>query len=445
MLENRSFDHMLGALQATVSELDGVPPDGPARVNVDAAGRPYPQAPADTWRIDPDPKHETDHVLEQIKDGNSHFVLDYERSNRRRKLGPEKLAEVMGYYRLGALPALHTLAQQFAVCDAWFCSVPGPTWTNRLFAMSGTSRGRVEMPQGVFHPNLHRYDQPSVFRRLREAGRSWRVYHGDFPLALLLEDQRSALSVPHYYTMDWFAEHARGDAAAFPEFTFIEPDYLWPTTNDDHPPHDVRNGQRLIADVYNAIRANDDLWRSTVLIVTYDEHGGFYDHVSPVTAVPPDTDVQEYTFDRLGVRVPAVVVSPWLPRQVCKTPFDHTSLLKSLTARWGLGPMGARTAAATDVFASLRIAPAMRTDTPARLALGAAVAAASARRAAAPPALTDNQQAIVAFSQYLEMQTPAAAARAPARTARAMRSPADANAVARERARQFLRARGGTL
>jgi phospholipase C len=439
MLENRSFDHMLGVLQAQIPGLDGVPPGGPARVNLDTDGRAYPQSPSRTRRIDPDPKHEKENVLVQLRGGNQGFVRDY--SDSYPDTSSTERAEVMGFYPMDFLPALHALARAFVVCDRWFCSVPGPTWTNRLFAMSGTSQGRVKMPQGIFHPNLHRYNQPSVFRRLREAGRSWRVYHGDFPLALLLEDQRTQISGQHYFGMDWFAEHAAGAADEFPDFAFIEPDYLWPTTNDDHPPHDVLNGQRLLADVYNAIRAREDLWQSTVLVITYDEHGGFYDHADPPAAIPPDANVQEYTFDRMGVRVPAIVVSPWLEQGVFHDPIDHTSLLQSLTARWGLGPMGARVAAAQDLLASLPRTTAVRADTPPRIAVAAR--AARARRAAPPAALTENQQAIVAFSQFLETKTPGARAAAPARTARAMRSPADASRVARERARAFLRSRGG--
>ena len=441
MLENRSFDHMLGAMQAVVPHLDGVPPGGPPRVNRDSCGRAYPQSVTRTRRVDPDPMHDTANVLVQLRDDNQGFVLDYADSYPQTSV--EERADVMGYRALGDLPTLHTLARQFAVCHAWFSSVPGPTWTNRLFAMSGTSHGRVKMPRGLFQPNLHAYDQPSLFRRLHEAGRSWHVYHGDFPLALLLEDQRSPHAVSNYYGMKWFADHARGPADEFPEFAFIEPDYLWPTTNDDHPPHDLRNGQRLIAEVYNAIRANEALWRSTVLVVTYDEHGGFYDHVPPPAALPPDRHREEYTFDRLGVRVPALVVSPWLPPQVCSTTFDHTSLLKSLRWRWGLGAMGARVAAAHDLLASLTVASAMRTDTPRRRARTGAAAA--ARRLVPPAELTDNQQALLAFSQYLETRTPGAAPAAPARATRAMRSAADASQVARQRARNYLRSLGGKV
>jgi phospholipase C len=113
----------------------------------------------------------------------------------------------------------------------------------------------------------------------------------------------------------------------------------------------------LIARVYNAIRRNTALWRTTLLAILYDEHGGFADHVPPPPAVPPDAHREEYTFDRLGVRVPVVLVSPWLAPQVVDASCDHTSLLQSLTQKWGLGPLGARTAQATDVFAALKKTP----------------------------------------------------------------------------------------
>lgn len=119
--------------------------------------------------------------------------------------------------------------------------------------------------------------------------------------------------------------------------------------NDDHPPHDVMRAEKLIADVYNSIRKNDALWKSTLLIIFYDEHGGFYDHVEPPAAIPPDDRHQEYTFDRLGVRVPAILVSPWVDQRIEPTQFDHTSVLKYLTDKWKLGPLGRRTAAANSI------------------------------------------------------------------------------------------------
>jgi hypothetical protein len=112
--------------------------------------------------------------------------------------------------------------------------------------------------------------------------------------------------------------------------------------NDDHPPHDVMRAEKLIADVYNALRGNEELWRSTLLVIFYDEHGGFYDHVSPPSASPPDDHREEYAFDRLGVRVPALLISPWVDSRIEHTLFDHTSLLRYLTEKWQLRPLPSR-------------------------------------------------------------------------------------------------------
>jgi phospholipase C len=127
--------------------------------------------------------------------------------------------------------------------------------------------------------------------------------------------------------------------------TFIEPDYNGVTENDDHPPHDVMKAQKLLADVYNALRANPELWASTLLVLLYHEHGGFYDHVEPPAAVPPDNHHEEYTFDRLGIRVPALLVLPRVEQGFDATACDHTSLLKYLSEKWGLGPLAERSMA----------------------------------------------------------------------------------------------------
>jgi phospholipase C len=436
MLENRSFDHMVGALQAVVDGLDGVPPHRPPRANPDAKGQPVQQLPVAAPVVEPDPRHETPHVLNQIDDGNRRFVKDYERAYP--AATPAQKQAVMAFHRLDSLPALHALGRHFAICDRWFCSVPGPTWTNRLFALSGTSLGRVKMPEGIFHPNLHRYDQPSVFRRLEEAGRSHRTYFGDFPLALLFADRRRPRAAPGFRPMSAFFADAARPEARFPDFAFIEPRYLI-DPDDDHPPHDVRAGQQLVAEVYRALRANQPLWESTLLVVTYDEHGGFYDHVAPGTAVPPDAHHEEYSFDRLGVRVPALLVSPWIEQRVVHAACDHTALLKSLQRRWRLGPMGARVAAAPDLLAELRLAAAPRQDLPARLAPAAARAVARApRRSLVPARLNDHQRAIVAFSAWLETLTVEPAGRKVLATARTMQSPGEACRVAEERARRYL-------
>jgi phospholipase C len=438
MLENRAFDHMMGALQLAIPAVDGVPPGPPIRSNMDPGGKAYKQFPGAALVVDPDPKHENPNVLSQLQNDNEGFVADYARSYP--STSQAQRQEIMAYHALDTLPALHTLGRSFAICDHWFSSVPGPTWTNRLFAMSGTSLGRVQMPNGIFHPNLHWYSQPSVFRRLREAKRSYKIYFGDFPLALLLADQRGPTAGSHFASFDDFSDDAGGDEAKFPDFCFIEPSYLGGDANDDHPPHDVTRGEELIASVYDALRSNDALWQSSLLVITFDEHGGFYDHVVPGPAVPPDDHTEEYTFDRLGIRVPALLVSPWLAQQVVKTEFDHTSLLRSLKDKWGLGSLGARVDAAKGVLENVTVASECRTDTPPSVMMAPRRRPARAGRPRAPEArLTDHELAILAFSEYLETR-----ARVPRTVilqghAKKLKGPAQARAVARERAVRFLK------
>src|SRR5262249_25999387 len=319
MLENRSFDHLLGGLP-------GVNGASAAWTNSDGQ-QSYVQTPIehpdrDEARIvNPDPKHDTFNVLRQLQNNNTGFVGNYAVTCP--DTGPVQRQQIMSYYPNGTLEPLHALATSFAVCQRWHASVPGPTWTNRLFAMSGTSLGRVQMP------GLPNYSQPSLFLRLFQAGRTCRVYYGDVPLALLLDDQRVGDEAagydprPNYYPFALFEHHTRGRESNFPDFVFIEPRYVGAAPNDDHPPHDPLNGQRLIARVYNALRANSALWRTTLLVILYDEHGGFADHVSPPPSIAPDEHHEEYTFDQLGVRVPAVFISPWLAPQVVDGLCDH--------------------------------------------------------------------------------------------------------------------------
>jgi phospholipase C len=342
--------------------------------------------------------HETSDVLSQLTNHNSGFVLDY--AIHYPNSSPSDRAEIMKYHDLDTLPALHTLARNFTVCDHWFSSVPGPTWTNRLFAMSGTSLGRIKMSNGIFDQHLHWYDQPTLFDRLNEKGVSWSVYFGDVPLSLLLVHQWEPSNAAKHRAMTEFFKDAAGDPDKFPNFCWIEPSYLQPGANDDHPPHDVLAGEVLIAQVYNALRHNEELWKSTLLVVLFDEHGGLYDHAEPPTAAPPDSHQEEYSFDRLGVRVPCVLCSPWLPAGVLPTQFDHTSFLKFLTERWNLGFLGNRTAAANS-FSSHILSNARDLSSMPQQILGvpASLAVSTPR---APSSLNDHQLGLFALSHLLE-------------------------------------------
>lgn len=354
MMENHSFDQMLGCLKDDYPDLDGIDVNSPTpRFNLDLQGNKVFQIPTDVQQVELDPKHECRYVLQQIENGNSGFVTDFQMNVKGNQQSDRQL--VMSYYLSGRLQALHGLGRNFTICDHWFSSLPGPTWPNRFFALSGTSSGRVLMPEGWKDPRpweLFDQNQVTVFDRLNEAGKKWRIYYYDFPSSLLLNRQRVPANLKNYVHIDQFFRDVR-DEPNFPPFVFIEPKYFGADQNDDHPPHNIFKAEKLIADIYNAIRSSSDLWNSTLLVVVYDEHGGFYDHVEPPPAVPPDDHREEWTFDRLGVRVPALLISPWVGARVEKTQFDHTSLLKYLTQKWGLGDLGQRTATANSIGVAL--------------------------------------------------------------------------------------------
>jgi phospholipase C len=229
----------------------------------------------------------------------------------------------MSYFAPDQLPVLTTLATEFAVFNGWFSSIPGPTICNRAFAHYGTSFGQVSMDIFfLFDPIL------STYERMVAAGKTAKIYYYDqtsstMEIVNLLKNQPKLFG-----TFSQFLGDCK--SGALPDYSFVEPCYNDHTgddggailASDQHPDHDVREGERFIATVYNAIRTNPDLWKSTALLIVYDEHGGLYDHVVPpactpdgYVAKPADTGTgQGFAFDRLGIRVPAVLVSPWIPR-----------------------------------------------------------------------------------------------------------------------------------
>jgi phospholipase C len=215
------------------------------------------------------------------------------------------------------------------------------------------------------------FQAPSIFRLLSNQNVSWRVYFHDVPQSLLLGD--IWLSAPlHYRFFDQFIVDAQN--GALPGYSFIEPRYftdafLRNIPNDEHPPHNVLFGEQLIARVYTALRQSP-AWKNTLFIITFDEHGGCYDHMPPPAAVPPDNYRQDgFAFDRYGVRVPAVIVSPYIPAGLKLRaapqglplagppyPFDHTSILATLRTLFGLGPpLSAREAVAPNLLAALSL------------------------------------------------------------------------------------------
>ena len=382
MLENHSFDQMLGSLNAVYPDLDGV---DHRNKNTDDQGVDFFQIATTERQMLLDPHHEVPHVSRQLENGNGGFVMDFIESQLSQDPPhdppPTARQYIMGYYPLDFLPALHALGRNFTICDRWHSSLPGPTWPNRFFALSGTCLGRVDMPgdgvSGADIPGFFQQTQDTIFDRLTEAGIHWNVYFHDIPQSWTMKHMRAPHNAARYFYMRQFYEDARGAERDFPQFSLIEPDYMGTEENDDHPPHDIMKAEKLIADVYNALRRNEELWAKTLLVIFYDEHGGFYDHVKPPTGVvAPDDHIAKdpkgaWTFDfkELGMRVPAILASPWVGARVEKTLFDHTSLLKFVQEKWHLRPLESkRIAAATSIAVALS-EQAPRTDTISRIVM----------------------------------------------------------------------------
>lgn len=269
---------------------------------------------------------------------------------------------IMGCYTPQTLPVLSALARGFAVCDHWFCSVPGETVPNRAFLHAATSQGNLsDEPKA--------YACPSIFGSLTTASVPWKIY-GYSSTPLTKSDFPDTLAAPASNFGLFTDFQADAAAGSLPGYAFLEPSWS-ATGNSEHPNYNVALGEQLLLDTYRALRAGP-AWDSTLLIITYDEHGGTYDHVpTPWGAVPPDSTAGQFGFDftRFGVRVPAVLVSPLIPAGTVhrvldgSMPFDHTSVLATIEHRFGIQPLTKRDAAAPDVGAALTLT-APRTDDP---------------------------------------------------------------------------------
>jgi phospholipase C len=359
MLENRSFDHMLGWPDVQGRQV----PFDPNNLSLGYASV-FPLSGPEAYETTPDPGHELVDVNLQLfgtedpepgaTPTNDGFVLSYSRcrDEHGQAIGPAKGQRILGCMTSSAVPVIRRLAEEFLVCDRWFASVPGPTWPNRDFVHAGTSMGHADSPDHgqMFwgYPHVR-----TIYHSLMDAGRTWKVYYHDFPQAFWFRDLLDYKDT-NFAHFDQVTVDVRSQTLA--NYSFIEPRYFTDTVqgaNDEHPPHDVRLGEALIAAVYNSLRASQ-LWNHTLFILVYDEHGGFYDHVAPQMTVNPDGQVSSapsFAFDRLGVRVPALLISPWVGKHVIdNTVYDHTSILGFLKKNFGLGDFLHRRDAMANTF-----------------------------------------------------------------------------------------------
>jgi phospholipase C len=399
MLENRSFDHMLGAFQQVYPTLAGIPPGDSPRFDLyTKTQKIYRQLPNKERQLDPSPLHEHRDVMLQISGGMSGFIDDYATVPGSKE---DDYPAVMGYYPMDFLPVLHTLAKNFTICDHWFSSLPGPTWPNRFFVHSATCNGHVSMPDGFYHPDIPALHQPqqTIYNRLQDKGISWGIFHHGLSQALLLE--RLWDHPLHFHPIQRFYDMCKtpdNPDGRLPQYCFLEPAFRGPDENDQHPPADVMNGEILIANVYNAIR-NSDAWNKSLLVVTYDEHGGFYDHLEPPAAVPPDAHTDEFSFTQYGPRVPALLISPRAPKNVVNTVFDHTSILRYLSEKWDLPPLTERARTANSIGTVLDFTGPLLGGSPQTVT--AAIAAPVPVRSNTP-SVTNHEQGLLSFARYLD-------------------------------------------
>ncbi len=430
MLENASFDRMLGSKKTQHSNLDGV--DATSLFSntdfFDKSKRFY-QAPTSSRIMRLDPEHCVPNVLRQLDNNCGGFVSDFAQAYPQATDADKQ--EIMGYYVGDSLPALHRLATKFLICDHWYSSLPGPTWPNRFFIHSGTSLGHITMPDGILNPDLHWYDQPTIYERMSEANIRWAIYYTDIPQSLVMVNQWRYAG--NYFQLEQFEKHANGPAENFPQYAFIEPGYFGASQDDGHPPSDVLRGERLIANVYNVLKGNQSLWEKTLLIIVYDEHGGFFDHVSPPAAVAPDSNTSDFAFNQYGVRVPAILVSPWVDEAVSNVVYDHTSILRYVSDKWNLPYLTMRVEEANSFEPLLTMRSTPRDDAPDILPV-------DALPNLYPSQLNANQKALLAFSHFLELELQGVGSleEVANRTLRAANTLLDAGDVAVERFEKFL-------
>jgi len=440
VLENRSFDHLLGYLNhPKVQAFDGLARGGPYANPGWENGPAVPASNDAKFVLPVDPDHSHDAVMEQLglvnrtpsaEPANSGFVSSYERKGR--GLAPATFGGVLGaiarwwirrseagtprIFGRGPLvmrcqapeqvPVLSCLAREFAVCQRWFCSVPGETWPNRNFLHAATSDGETNI-------NIRFYDDKTVFEQLEEHGKSWHIYHDDTPQVWAFNKLWDTASRhANWYPLARFIQHVTEET--LPHYSFIEPNHRPPLHTLDHQPvlggtpdlsnsqhpgnnlianaqydsytggsdTDFQRAEALLATIYETLKSKPELFQRSLLLITYDEHGGLYDHVPPPKTVAPGDpqglparllyrllhrNTEPFDFTRLGPRVPAVVVSPHIsPGTIDDTIRDHACVPATVRAVFApdAGPLTQRDKVARPFHTLLNLPAPRRADLP---------------------------------------------------------------------------------
>eukprot|EP01063_Lacrimia_lanifica_P004012 TRINITY_DN1223_c0_g8_i2.p1 TRINITY_DN1223_c0_g8~~TRINITY_DN1223_c0_g8_i2.p1 ORF type:complete len:626 (+),score=200.26 TRINITY_DN1223_c0_g8_i2:65-1942(+) len=319
MEENRSFDHMFGWRKGVngvtgkeTNPLDSFDPTaGSVRVSRNA-----------TQLAMCDPNHGLPGTTEKIFGKKNAAAKNFTEASMTGFVEVERHAQdycqVMDLQTPESVPIMSSLADHFVLMDRFFASVPGPTWPNRMFMLAATSAGGTAT--GPWYREKGRlFPQKTFFDQLTESNRTWRNYYNDTPWEMFMEG--IANQPQHTVSMEEFWRDAR--EGTLPSFSWINPRSginvtMGVGSNDQHPDHDVAAGEAYYKDVYEALRSSPS-WNETLLVVTYDEHGGYWDHVPTPLNVPAPGDGESsfpdsFAFDRLGVRIPTLLISPWLEK-----------------------------------------------------------------------------------------------------------------------------------
>jgi phospholipase C len=430
MLENHSFDNILamsgipGLIAATTNDN-----------NVYGSNPPYYVVDGAPLSMPTDPGHEFTDTVQQLAGisatypsggpypsiNNSGFAANYATTTSE---GPvpsaSDIGDIMACFNTSSqLPVTYQLATEYLVCDQWFSSMPGPTWPNRFFVHGASSNDWDSSPSGTQITAWEAgarlgfgftYPNGSIYDSLTNAGIPWTIYNdndnqfSDDPQngsAFGAIPQVSAIhNISVLNNINSLSDFPTDLQNPYPyTYTFIEPNYgdvtgTYEGGSSQHPMDDVYGGEALIQYVYESIR-NSPLWANSVLIITYDEHGGFYDSVAPGTATAPNdgsdssNSVNGFTFNQYGVRVPAIIVSPQVPQgAVDHTIYDHSSIIASLNSLFNLNSLTDRDATANNILANFS-ASAVRTNCITKLN-GPSPAMKVKREALAPEALAQQ-------------------------------------------------------
>lgn len=447
MLENRSFDHLLGFLKAENPRIAGL---SGTESNFADPNFPKPPpvvvSPSTSFTMPFDPGHEFDDIQIQLY-GPKHappepvlmdgFVTSATTGAQAAKV-PQDAGRVMECFQPAQVPVLSALAQEFCIFNHWHASLPGPTWPNRFFIHAATSGGLTDSPDTGQIVAGFSFPKGTIYKQLRDAGKEWKIYHEGLPQTAGLASLRLEYIDPftnRFREMSSFEDDVK--KGSLPEYVFIEPNYdtghNYQQGNSMHPLNDIRKGEALIKEVYETLRASA-YWNKVMLVITFDEHGGFYDHVPPPATIATGDDTRysnplhPFAFKELGVRVPALVISAFTQKGTVigdqqaspATTFDHTSVLTTVEKRFGLSSLTNRDAHANGLEVALNSEVPRLSPDQAILELPSPVQDSLFQRAIAPLAslfkstanepLSGNQRSQLSLALACDLQvTPVAA------------------------------------